>query len=152
MPWNLTFYWLDQGACQILDNANCFADQELTQFEKVLCWNTASLQAGQPKPLFPPEDSVLQVSLATLDHNLAILQQALYPIVAPLAEDQPKQFAPQATLTFRLFDPTPVEIAPYVKDSDIMDLLSYDKQFVNHTAFAVPNPKSAQAVKNFLTK
>ena len=72
-------------------------------------------------------------------------------MVAPMA-DTPKQFAPQATLSFRLFDPTPMEIAPYVSDSDILHMLCYDKQFVNHTAFSVPNPKSAQAVKEFLLR
>ena len=151
MPWKFSFYWLDQGACKLIDNSNCFADQDSTPFQKTAVWNTAELRGDAMKPYFPPENSVLQVSLDILEHNHAILQQALYPIVAPQA-DQPMQFAPQATLNFRLFDPLPVEIAPYVQQSDILDLLSYDKQFVNHTAFAVPNPKSAQAVKNFLIK
>ena len=66
--------------------------------------------------------------------------------------ETPKQFAPQAALSFRMYDPTPLEIAPYVNDLDILDLLSHDKQFANHTAFSVPNPHSAQAVKNLLLR
>ena len=151
MPWNFSFYWMDHGACKIIDSTNCFADQDSSNFEKTLLWDTATLYNAR-KPFFPPEDAVLQVSMTTLDYNHSILQQALYPLMAPLGDDQPKQFAPQATLSFRLCDPLPIEIAPYVKESDILDLLTYDKQFVNHTAFAVPNPKSAQAVKNFLMK
>ena len=86
-----------------------------------------------------------------MDHNHAILQQALYPLV-PASADTPDYFAPQATLAFRLFDPTPMEIAPYIDDMNILQLLCHDKQFANHAAFAVPNPRSAQAVKDFLLR
>ena len=87
-----------------------------------------------------------------MDYNHSIIQQALYPLTSQLSEDSPPQFAPQATLAFRLFDPTPMEIAPYVDDENILNLLCYDKQFANHSAFSVPNPKSAQAVKNLLLR
>ena len=45
-----------------------------------------------------------------------------------------------------------MEVAPYVDESNILNMLCYDKQFVNHSAFTVPNPKSAQAVKNLLLR
>ena len=87
-----------------------------------------------------------------MDYNHVLLQEALYPLSSHDAEELPKQSAPQATLTFRLFDPTPMEVAPYVDESNILNLLCYDKQFANHSAFTVPNPKSAQAVKNLLLR
>ena len=87
-----------------------------------------------------------------LDYNHVILQQALYPLPGTLDADVPTQTAPQATLSFRLFDPTPMEVAPYVDETNILNLLCYDKQFANHSAFTVPNPKSAQAVKNLLLR
>ena len=93
-----------------------------------------------------------KIDQMVLDYNHAIIQQALYPLQPNIDADVPAQFAPQATLSFRLFDPTPVEIAPYVDASNILNMLCYDKQFANHSAFTVPNPKSAQAVKNLLLR
>ena len=87
-----------------------------------------------------------------LDYNHVLLQEALYPLPAHYNSELPPQSAPQATLAFRLFDPAPLEVSPYVDEFNILNMLCYDKQFANHSAFTVPNPKSAQAVKNLLLR
>lgn len=62
-PWKFTFCWFDQKACHLIDNTNRFAAIDWTDFEKLTVWDTSKLITEDDEPVFPPEDSVLMVSL-----------------------------------------------------------------------------------------
>ena len=61
LPWKFTFCWFDQKACQLIDNGNRFAADELGELGKLTIWDTSKLVGEDNVPVFPPEDSVLSV-------------------------------------------------------------------------------------------
>ena len=61
LPWNFSFCWFDQKACQMIDNSNRFADEDWSDFEKLTVWDTSKLVNDNNQPMFPPEDAVLSV-------------------------------------------------------------------------------------------
>ena len=61
-PWRINFILFDQEACDLIDNANRYADQDQTELQKCFIWNTANLTDDFDEPVFPPERSVLKVT------------------------------------------------------------------------------------------
>ena len=57
-PWKFTFCWFDQATCQLIDNANRFADQNLND---LTLWDTSKIVNEDNTPFFPPTDAVLKV-------------------------------------------------------------------------------------------